>query len=108
MSRRTLSVRRARPGCRAAAGAALAAGLLAASCASIPLPEREGVAVYRAKCGGCHRLYAPAEIKPEEWAKTFLEMRDRAKLTDAEAEAIRRYVEPDLVPSHAVAAPSRS
>jgi mono/diheme cytochrome c family protein len=77
-----------------------AVAALAAACASIPLPEREGVALYRAKCSGCHRPYAPQEIKPEKWEETFREMKKKAKLNDAEAEAIRRYVEVDLVPSH--------
>jgi len=65
------------------------------------LPEREGIVLYRKKCGACHRPYAPSEIKPREWEKTLTEMKLRAKLTDDEIATIRRYVEPDLVPSHA-------
>jgi len=83
--------------------AALAGAAFAVACASVPLPERQGVVLYRKKCGACHRPYAPSEIKPGEWEKTFAEMQKRAKLTDAEVVEIREYVEPDLVPSHAVA-----
>ncbi len=79
---------------------------LVAACASIPLPEREGVALYRAKCSGCHRAYAPQEIKPGKWEETFREMKKKAKLNDAEAEAIRRYVEVDLIPSHGLTSAS--
>jgi mono/diheme cytochrome c family protein len=83
--------------------AALAGTALAVACASVPLPERQGVVLYRKKCGACHRPYAPSEIKPGEWEKTIAEMKKRAKLTDAEVAEIRSYVEVDLVPSHPVA-----
>jgi mono/diheme cytochrome c family protein len=82
--------------------AVLAGTVLAAACASVPLPERQGVVLYRKKCGACHRPYAPSEIKPGEWEKTIAEMKTRAKLTDAEIAEIRSYVEVDLVPSHPV------
>lgn len=78
-----------------------AAALAAAGCASVPLPERDGVALYRAKCSGCHRPYAPSEIKPAAWQATFAEMRKKAKLNEDEAAVIQRYVEVDLVASHA-------
>lgn len=82
--------------------AATLAGLFAfVACASVPLPERNGVVLYRKKCGACHRPYAPSEIKPDKWEKTLAEMKLRAKLTDEEVAVIRRYVEPDFVPSHA-------
>ena len=83
--------------------AGLGGFLLLGACASVPLPEREGVVLYRKKCGACHRPYAPSEIKPGVWEKTLAEMKVRAKLNDEEIAVIRRYVEPDLVPSHASA-----
>jgi hypothetical protein len=86
---------------RALLSLAAAALLLGAACASVPLPDREGVALYRAKCAGCHRPYAPSEIKAEKWDATFREMKKRAHLNDEEALVIRRYVEVDLVASHA-------
>lgn len=89
----------------------LAAGLVIlavlAACASVPLPEREGVALYRKKCGACHRPYAPQEIRVADFEKTFALMKARAKLTPEEAGTIRRYLEPDLLPSHAVSASAR-
>lgn len=75
--------------------------LLLTACASVPLPRREGVVLYEKKCGGCHRLYAPAEISPAKWEVRLPEMVRRAKLTPEETEVIRRYIEPDLAPSHA-------
>ena len=81
--------------------AAVALFLAGSTCAGAQLPQREGVVLYRKKCGGCHRPYAPSEIKAQEWEKTLADMKIRAKLTDDEVVAIRRYVEPDLAPSHA-------
>ena len=75
--------------------------LLPAGGAAASLPKREGIVLYRKKCGGCHRPYAPSELRAEEWAKVLPEMEIRAKLTPDEAETIRRYLEPDLAPSHA-------
>ncbi len=75
--------------------------LVAAACASVPLPEREGVVLYRKKCGACHRPYAPSEIRERRKETILAEMKVRAKLNDEEAAAIMRYLEPDLVPSHA-------
>ncbi len=84
-------------------------GLIAllAACASVPLPEREGVSLYRKKCGSCHRPYAPREIRVPDFEKTFALMKARAKLTSEEAGIIRRYLEPDLLPSHPVPASAR-
>ncbi len=89
----------------------LASGLgliaLLAACVSVPLPEREGVALYRKKCGACHRPYAPQDIRVADFEKTFALMKARAKLTADEADTIRRYLEPDLLPSHSASASSR-
>ncbi len=68
--------------------------------AAASLPAREGVVLYRKKCGGCHRPYAPSELPAEKWAKVLPEMEVRAKLTPDEAATIRRYLEPDLAASH--------
>ena len=90
---------------RALLSAAACALLLGAACASVPLPEREGVALYRRKCAGCHRPYAPSEIHAEKWQATVQERRKRAHLDEEEARVIREYVEVDLVPAHV---PARS
>jgi hypothetical protein len=81
--------------------------LLPATGVGAPLPQREGVVLYRKKCGGCHRPYVPSEIPPDRWAKVLPEMEVRAKLTADEAATIRRYLEPDLAPSHAAGQPPR-
>lgn len=75
--------------------------LFSAGGAAASLPKREGIVLYRKKCGGCHRPYAPSELSADQWAKVLPEMEVRAKLTPDEAETIRRYLEPDLAPSHA-------
>jgi mono/diheme cytochrome c family protein len=72
-----------------------------------PLPQREGVVLYRKKCGGCHRPYAPSEIPAETWSKVLPDMEVRAKLTPDEAATIRRYLEPDIAPSHDAGPPAR-
>ena len=77
--------------------------LVSGGCASFPLPEREGVVLYRAKCGGCHRTYAPQEIDAAGWEKRLPEMARRAKLTPDEYETIKRYLlvtEVGMLPSH--------
>ena len=86
-------------------GAAMA---LLLACASVPLPQREGVDLYQRKCGGCHRLYAPSEIPAKDWGRRLPEMAKRARLTVEETETIRRYVEPDLVRATEVPPTSRS
>ena len=80
---------------------------LFAACASVPLPEREGVVLYRKKCGACHRPYAPTEIRAAGWDKTFAEMKNRARLTPEEIETIRRYLEPDFASAHGATLPGR-
>jgi mono/diheme cytochrome c family protein len=83
------------------AGGLILPALLPSAAAGASLPQREGVVLYRKKCGGCHRPYAPSELPADKWAKVLPEMEVRAKLTPDEAETIRRYLEPDLAPSHA-------
>jgi len=43
--------------------------LLAASgCGpSLPEPESMGARIFMARCGGCHRLYAPQTMTPAMW-----------------------------------------
>ncbi len=81
--------------------------LVTAACASVPLPEREGVTLYRRKCGGCHRPYAPEERTVAQWNKRLPEMARRAKLTPEELEIVRRYLELEPMPSHEPLAASR-
>jgi hypothetical protein len=79
-------------------------GMLASGgCASVPLPERKGVVLYRAKCSGCHRPYAPQEIDAASWEKRLPVMARRAKLSLDDLETIKRYLlvtEIGMLPSH--------
>ena len=51
----------------------LAVGFLFALCAatigcvSLPEPESPGAKLYAARCGNCHRIYAPNLLKYEMW-----------------------------------------
>ena len=35
--------------------------------ASLPEPESPAAQLYRQRCSGCHRLYAPQLLTPEMW-----------------------------------------
>lgn len=89
-------------------------GVLAAvlvGCASVPLPtgldvarakERghqisledlnAGRSVYLARCGTCHQHYSPTEFASADWAKWVDDMRERAKLADAERARVLDYL----------------
>lgn len=55
---------------------------------------KQGRTLYVSRCGSCHTLKRPAELPPEQWQKEVSEMRDKngVKLSDAEAQAIVRYL----------------
>jgi hypothetical protein len=56
---------RLRPAAAALLGGALA---LAAACGpSLPDPEAPGARVLAARCGGCHRVYAPGLMTADMW-----------------------------------------
>ena len=60
--------------------------VLAAACApSLPDPESPGAELYRARCGGCHRLYAPRTLTAAMWEMQVDRM---------QAEMTRRGVRP--------------
>jgi hypothetical protein len=76
-----------------------AAAVVAAGCdASLPDPESPGAAVYRARCGGCHRLYAPASMTAAMWRYQVQRMRGPFAqhglpwLTPAEEQALLDYL----------------
>jgi hypothetical protein len=57
------------------AGSAVLLGLLAAGCdASLPEAESPGARLYAARCGGCHRLYAPGVLTAAMWKITVARM----------------------------------
>lgn len=54
----------------------------------------QGRALYVSRCGSCHALKRPAELSAERWETSVGEMRTKngVKLSDAEAQAIVRYL----------------
>jgi hypothetical protein len=52
----------------------------------------EGRRVYIASCGSCHNLYKPQSFSNEEWAHQVDEMKDEAKINDAQASLILKYL----------------
>ena len=53
-----------------------------------------GRTLYLSRCGSCHVLKRPAELPAEQWQVEVTEMRSKngVKLSDAEAQAIVRYL----------------
>jgi diheme cytochrome c len=46
----------------------LAALVLVVGCgAALPDPDAPGARVMRARCGGCHRVYAPSSMTADMW-----------------------------------------
>jgi len=43
------------------------AAVLTGCSVKLPDPESPGARLYRERCGGCHRLYAPEVLKAEMW-----------------------------------------
>ena len=43
------------------------AAALAACSAELPEPDSPRARLYAARCGGCHRLYAPSLMTPAMW-----------------------------------------
>lgn len=55
---------------------------------------QQGRELYLRRCGSCHVLKEPSEVRAEEWPGEVQKMRQEngVKLSDAEAEAISRYL----------------
>ena len=55
---------------------------------------QQGRTLYVSRCGSCHTLKRPAELAPQQWDQEVGEMREKngVKLSDAEAQAIVRYL----------------
>lgn len=72
--------------------------LLAACDARLPDPESPGAHLYAARCGGCHRLYAPGSLTAAMWEVTVQRMqgelvrRGVPALTREEQAAILAYL----------------
>lgn len=85
---------------RGGVAAAVAASALAAGCdARLPEPESPGAQLYAARCGGCHRLYAPSLMTAEMWKVTVARMqgelarRGVAPLTTEEQARVLDYLD---------------
>jgi mono/diheme cytochrome c family protein len=54
----------------------------------------QGRTLYVSRCGSCHTLKRPSELPAAQWQVEVAEMRNKngVKLSDAEAQAITRYL----------------
>lgn len=53
--------------------------------ARLPDPESPGAVLYKQRCNGCHRLYAPSLLKPAMW---------KVMLDRMQGELVRRGLPP--------------
>lgn len=51
-----------------------------------------GRKLYIDNCGGCHNLYRPEKFSADHWHHEMVEMKEDAKITDAEAALILKYL----------------
>lgn len=51
-----------------------------------------GKELYYAKCGACHRLYAPQEFTATQWDSILPRMERKAALTKAHIELLKEYL----------------
>ena len=52
----------------------------------------QGFETYKNKCSACHYLHKPSQYTQGEWQKTLPEMREKAKLTEAEFKPLKTYL----------------
>jgi cytochrome c553 len=91
--------------------AAIFLTLALAGCVSVPTPTALDVAraresgratslesleagrsTYLARCGSCHQHYPPTHVSVAEWPKWVDDMRERAKLAEAERARVLEYL----------------
>ena len=68
-----------------------AAGCAAAT-AEYTASSHAGELLMKQKCGGCHRVYTPAEFSRDKWSKELPEMKKKAKLTPEQEAVLYDYV----------------
>lgn len=51
-----------------------------------------GRTLYTNHCGSCHNLHLPEQYTQKHWEKEMPEMKLKAKITDAEAKLIAKFV----------------
>jgi diheme cytochrome c len=76
------------------------AGASSAVDASAP-PER----LYRSKCTGCHRAYAPDSLTRGRWAEVMQKMAPRAKLDEAARSKLLAWLQANAKDATAAVAP---
>lgn len=57
-----------------------------------PAQMDEGKMIWEAKCGTCHKLYAPQSRMVPTWENVLVRMNPKAKLNEEEAGKVRAYV----------------
>ena len=62
--------------------------------------------LYHTKCAKCHKFYDPAKYSDAAWQTWMVKMNAKAKLQDAPAELLGRYLETFRSPARTSAAPS--
>lgn len=51
-----------------------------------------GRQLYQGRCGACHRPVTPSAVPSDEWPRHVRKMTPRARLSDAEAALVERYL----------------
>lgn len=51
-----------------------------------------GRQLYLSRCGSCHRPFEPHQLSEAMWPEAVTEMREQAKLDDAQVSAITKYI----------------
>ncbi len=58
-----------------------------------PLADLEkGYSLYNSNCGSCHKLHLPQKHDESGWKETVKRMQPKAKISDADAELIFKYL----------------
>ena len=73
----------------------LAAGLIATVVMAAPqrvLGQRSDVEVWSANCGRCHTIQPPERYSAKDWASIVTHMSITARLTEAEEDAVMRFL----------------
>ncbi len=52
----------------------------------------EGRRLYVENCSGCHGLKSPMDYTEEQWKENVSEMKEKAKIKDAESQLILKYL----------------
>ncbi len=74
----------------------LAGGLLGIAAASGPagaLAQRSGVEVWAQTCGNCHVIQPARRYTADQWASIMTHMKIASRMTDAEADAVLRFLQ---------------